>query len=356
MQNRPRAEPPTSRDERSREEGPEAQEPWLEENLIQMNGSETAYWLSFPDHDVKNRVALEFVLREPLAALIAEYVRDHLPVLARGSNDPWLFPGRENGRHKQSGVLREQITAVVKKHCGLRLTPHQFRHAAGTLILNTHPGNYELARRVLGHRSVRTTVQSYCGLETTQATAIFGDIVRDKLRDQSAGASLMLRDLPLEQWPDADLQGWETALQPARRLSVGGRAAHRGPYNKANLERGYGYFLRVVSESGALSGMRPPHPMSRPKAIEIFVERAELSRNSLSIASGVERVRAVAQFLAPETNFGWLKNVAAQRGRGTAAANVFAHGRQREIVEAGLVLMQEARGARTRHGASEDVS
>lgn len=64
-------------------------------------------------------------------------------------------------------------------------TPHQFRHAAGTLILNKQPGNYELARRVLGHRSVRTTVQSYCGLETTRATAIFGDIVRDKLRDQS---------------------------------------------------------------------------------------------------------------------------------------------------------------------------
>jgi hypothetical protein len=38
---------------------------------------------------------------------------------------------------------------------------------------------------VLGHRSIQTTVQSYCGLETTQATAIFGDIVRDKLRDQS---------------------------------------------------------------------------------------------------------------------------------------------------------------------------
>jgi integrase len=149
-----------------------------------MNGPETAYWLRFPDHDVKNRVALEFVLREPLAALIAEYVHDHLPTLARGSNGPWLFPGR-NGQHKQSGVLRPQITAVVKKHCGLRLTPHQFRHAAGTLILNSHPGNYELARRVLGHRSIQTTVQSYCGLETTQATAIFGDIVRDKLRDQS---------------------------------------------------------------------------------------------------------------------------------------------------------------------------
>jgi integrase len=156
----------------------------LDENLFRANAPEPAYWLRFPDHDVKNRVALELFLREPLAALIAEYVRDHLPVLARESNGPWLFPG-ESGRHKQSGRLRQQITAIVKKHCGLRLTPHQFRHAAGTLILNAHPGNYELARRVLGHRNVQSTVQAYCGLETTQATAIFGDIVRNKLRDRS---------------------------------------------------------------------------------------------------------------------------------------------------------------------------
>ena len=155
----------------------------LEENLFRTNGPETAYWLRFPDHDVKNRVALEFLLQEPLATLIAEYVRDHLSVLVRGWNAPWLFPG-EDGRHKRSALLGVQITATVKKHCGLRLTPHQFRHAAATLILNKQPGNYELARRVLGHRSMRTTVQAYCGLETTQATAIFGDIVREKLRDQ----------------------------------------------------------------------------------------------------------------------------------------------------------------------------
>ena len=155
----------------------------LEENLFRTNGPEAAYWLRFPDHDVKNRIALEFVLREPLAAVIAEYVRDHLPVLARGSKGSWLFPG-EDGRHKCSALLGVQITAAIKKHCGLRVTPHQFRHAAGTLILNKQPGNYELARRLLGHRSVRTTVQHYCGLETTQATAIFGDIVREKLRDR----------------------------------------------------------------------------------------------------------------------------------------------------------------------------
>jgi integrase len=88
----------------------------LEENLFRTNGQETAYWLRFPGYDVKNRVDLEFLLREPLATLIAEYVHEHLLMLARGSNALWLFPG-EDGRHKRSALLsmrpREKFSRMV---------------------------------------------------------------------------------------------------------------------------------------------------------------------------------------------------------------------------------------------------
>ena len=92
------------------------------------------------------------------------------------------FPERRGDT--KAALLSGQITASVKKHCAIRVTAHQFRHAAATLILNKQPGKYELPRQVLGHRSLRTTLQFYIGLETTQATTIFGDIVREKLRDQ----------------------------------------------------------------------------------------------------------------------------------------------------------------------------
>jgi integrase len=155
----------------------------------------------------------------------------------------------------------------------------------------------------------------------------------------------MLRALPLEQWPEADRQAWEDALRPARRLSVGGRAAHLRPSSKANLERGYGYFLRVVSDSGALNRRAAAATHVTLEAIEIFVERAGLSRNSLSVASGVERVRAIAQSLAPDRNFGWLKNVTMQlRARARPQPKFSRMVATEELVEAGLVLMQEARG------------
>jgi integrase len=58
---------------------------------------------------------------------------------------------------------------------------HQFRHAAGALILKHRPGEYELVRRILGHKSVQTTKNFYLSLETTQASEIFTDIVRQRL-------------------------------------------------------------------------------------------------------------------------------------------------------------------------------
>jgi hypothetical protein len=39
------------------------------------------------------------------------------------------------------------------------------------------PGNYELVRRVLGHRNITTTQSFYIGLETLEATRIFGEMV-----------------------------------------------------------------------------------------------------------------------------------------------------------------------------------
>jgi integrase len=151
----------------------------LEENLIRPSGPLLPYWLVFPNYDVKNRVKLEFDLKERLTKLIDEYVHEHRPALVRGSNAAWLFPG-ENGRHKTLATLGDQITNAVLDRVGIRVTPHQYRHAAGAIIIRTTQ-DYEFARRVLGHKNVRTTIKFYLGLETAHATERFGDIVRAQL-------------------------------------------------------------------------------------------------------------------------------------------------------------------------------
>ena len=153
----------------------------LDKNLIKPGGLNTPYWLVFPDYDVKNRVDLNFQFDQTLTDLIDEYIHEFRPTLLRGANCAWLFPG-EGGDPKTRRALGPQMTARINKAVGIRITPHQFRHAAAAIYLKHHPGDYETVRRVLGHRNIQTTINFYCGLQTTQATERFGNIIREQIK------------------------------------------------------------------------------------------------------------------------------------------------------------------------------
>jgi Phage integrase family len=149
-------------------------------NLIKPNGPDSNYWLVFPRYDVKNRVKLEYPLEPSLSRLIDEYVHNFRPVLLRGRNEDWLFPGQRGGA-KGKISFGGQITERIHKATGLRPTVHQFRHAAGALILQRRPGAYELVRQLLGHRNVQTTIKFYIGLANIQASEIFSEIVLEHM-------------------------------------------------------------------------------------------------------------------------------------------------------------------------------
>ena len=86
-------------------------------------------------------------------------------------------------------TLSDQISERLWKELGLEVTPHQFRHAAAYIILKADPGNYELVRRVLGHRSITTTRNFYIGLETLEATRLFGEMVTGLERGEEPASS-----------------------------------------------------------------------------------------------------------------------------------------------------------------------
>jgi integrase len=153
----------------------------LGQNLIKPGGLNTPYWLVFPHYDVKNRVDLNFKFDQPLSDLIDEYVHEFRPTLLRGANGPWLFPG-EAGRSKHSLQFSKQVTVRIQKAVGIRISVHQFRHAAAAIYLKNRPGDYETVRRLLGHRDIGTTVSYYCGLQTLEATEQFGKLIRQQIK------------------------------------------------------------------------------------------------------------------------------------------------------------------------------
>jgi integrase len=145
-------------------------------NLIKPDGPNSNYWLHFAPDSVKNNVRLQFVFKEYLTQLIDEYVQDFWPTLLRGRKEDYLFPGlREGAKGKVS--FSGQISKQIYKATGLKMTVHQFRHAAGAIILKNRPGEYELVRQILGHRSIATTMRCYVGLDSIQASEIFTNMV-----------------------------------------------------------------------------------------------------------------------------------------------------------------------------------
>jgi integrase len=157
----------------------------LGKNLIKPGGPDSLFWLIFPHYDVKNRVDLNFEFDEALTTLIDEYIHEFRPTLVRGSNAAWLFPGVA-GKPKTANMFSTQITERIRKATGVRMTVHQFRHACAAIYLKHHPGDYETVKRLLGHRNIQTTINFYCGLETTQANEAFGKIIRGHIKFDDA--------------------------------------------------------------------------------------------------------------------------------------------------------------------------
>jgi len=158
----------------------------LGQNLNKPGGPNSPYWLVFPHYDVKNRIDLNFQFDDALTDLIDEYIHDFRPTLLRGANAPWLFPG-EGGQPKMKAFFSNQITERILKATGLRITAHQFRHAAAAIYLKHRPGDYETVRRLLGHRNIWTTIKFYCGLETMAATQQFGKLIREHIQFDADG-------------------------------------------------------------------------------------------------------------------------------------------------------------------------
>jgi integrase len=134
--------------------------------------------------EVKNRRELDYPLPAWVVALLDLYLARARPLL-QSRPGPWLFPGAGDS-HKQRHGLSKQIAAAAETMLGLRLTPHQFRHACGAIYLAANPGGHEVVRNLLGHRSIETTIRYYAGMEMAAALRHYDAVILE--RRQAAGA------------------------------------------------------------------------------------------------------------------------------------------------------------------------
>jgi hypothetical protein len=135
--------------------------------------------LVIPGQETKNSNPIEAELPSDVARLLDLYVRHYRPRLLTAPS-PWLFPG-ENGQRRSTGGFGVQLSTLIRREVGVTMTPHQFRHLAAKLYLDRHPGDHETVRRLLGHKSLVTTMRFYRELDSVLAVWRHGEVVTELL-------------------------------------------------------------------------------------------------------------------------------------------------------------------------------
>jgi integrase len=145
----------------------------------QNNGVRSQLFIVIPADEVKNQEILEYELPEPTVRLFDRYMSEYRPILLKAPEEGWLFPGEVHG-HKHEVTLREQLCRAVKKHTGLTVNPHLYRHVSAFFYLQAHPGDYETVRKLLAHRSVDTTMNFYAEFDGLAARRLYSQHILER--------------------------------------------------------------------------------------------------------------------------------------------------------------------------------
>jgi integrase len=135
--------------------------------------------------EVKNATPVDWPIPSSSLPILNAWIENYRP-RTESPGSPWLFPGK-HGKRRDTGALRVALTTEITRFTGLHVHPHLMRHFAATLYLQHNPGQFEQVRRVLGHRSLQTTIDSYMPVETDAAARRFDDVV---MKERSATRTL----------------------------------------------------------------------------------------------------------------------------------------------------------------------
>jgi integrase len=163
------------------------------ENLAALNFEKHLHWpqgrgkpalLVFDADETKNAIALEFEIPAVLAERLQVYRNEIAPAVTGKRPDAVFVTWA--GKPKTQAALTVAIQKTVLRELGVKLTPHQFRHLAAKIILDEHPGAYELLRQLFGHKNSKTTTNFYAGIDTRRAGREHANLVM-KLRESGLG-------------------------------------------------------------------------------------------------------------------------------------------------------------------------
>lgn len=143
--------------------------------------------MTIPAQEVKMRGADDDDLRIPLDERCSKLLRHYLDtvrakaLLKGDEKNPYLFPRQSGGALNQPyGNLLGRVTALLHKHVGISIHPHLYRHLIGWIWLKESLDNLPKVQRLLGHKSLQTTIDYYAELDNGLVFDEWQDLLNNK--------------------------------------------------------------------------------------------------------------------------------------------------------------------------------
>ena len=156
-------------------------------------------------------------------------------------------------------------------------------------------------------------------------------------------AKRKVRSLPLDLWPEADRNAWNTACRPAARLRCGGAAGHLRPVTRDDVARGYGSFLGFLDRRGLLRSDGTAAANVTVDDVDAYIAELKDRVSSVTVYGSISKLRRAAQFIAPGRDFTWLADIEKDLALVMRPRSKFDRIVMTEVlVEAGLTLVHEA--------------
>jgi integrase len=151
-------------------------------HLFMRDGARAISTLELPAGEVKNGTELAFDIPPVVAKTLIEY-RDRFAPKIVGHRPTRLFVNVD-GTPKTRWAVASLLTTCLRRRAGIVVTPHQFRHLSAKVVLDAEAGGFELVKQILGHRSLKTTVGAYAGIDSRRAARRHQHLVERALAAQ----------------------------------------------------------------------------------------------------------------------------------------------------------------------------
>ncbi|MCT4372832.1 site-specific integrase [Yangia mangrovi] len=135
--------------------------------------------LEIPPQFVKARREQDGPLLIPLndrtSRLLDQYLTALRPkVLHReDAQNPYLFPSPPHAGQQRLGgyyaTLPDRLVDEVHERVGVRINPHLWRHLLGWIWLKEDPDKLPAVQKLLGHKSIQTTIDYYADIDESVA-------------------------------------------------------------------------------------------------------------------------------------------------------------------------------------------